>query len=155
MKRAYIVPPGCSLEFAGAGRIPVCGLTTNELSDKIREPLERDYFKKATVSVEIEDAIRQGQPGGVVYLIGSIARPGPLLLPRDQVFTLTKAIIAAGGFTQFSKSSAVRVLRYCDDGKKYDTYVNVARIMAKGEFERDIPLQPNDWVIVGQKFISF
>lgn len=155
LKRTYVVPPGCALDFAAAGRISVCGLTTDEVAAKIRTPLERDYFQKATVSVFIESATSAEHPGGVVYLIGDINRPGPLLLPREQMFTLTKAIIAAGGFTQFAKSSSVRVLRYCEDGKKYDTFVNVSRIMKKGEFERDVPLRPNDWVIVGQKLVSF
>lgn len=155
LKRTYIVPPGCALDIAAAGRMEVCGLTTEELAAKIRVPLERDFFQQANVTVFIESATNPDRPGGVVYLIGDVNRPGPLLLPAEQVFTLTKAIIAAGGFSQFAKSSAVRVLRYCEDGKKYDTFVNVERIMQKGEFELDIPLQPNDWVIVTQKIISF
>src|SRR5438876_781556 len=52
LKRAYIVPPGCTLDFAAVGRIAVCGLTPDELAAKIREPLERDYFQKATVTVD-------------------------------------------------------------------------------------------------------
>jgi len=143
------------VELSAVGRIAACGLTTDELAAKIREQLERDFFQKATVSVFIESVLSSERPGGVVYLIGDVNRPGPLLLPRDEEFTLTKAIIAAGGFTQFASSSSVRVLRYCEDGKKYDTFVNVDRIMKNGEFERDIPLRANDWVIVGQKVISF
>lgn len=155
LTRTYLVPPGCMLDLAGAGRLDVCGLTTDELATKVREPLERDYFQKATVTVSIESVTTVEHAGGVVYLIGEINRPGPLLLPRDQTFTLTKAVIAAGGFTQFGKGNSVRVLRYCEDGKKYETYVNVERIMSKGEFERDVPLRPNDWVLVTRKIVSF
>ena len=157
LNRGYLVSPSCTVDFAGAGRIEVCGLTPDELAMKIREPLERDYFQRATVTVSIESAgaTGPGGAGGVIYLIGDIGRPGPMLLPRDQAFTLTKAIIAAGGFSTFAKGNSVRVLRYCEDGKKYETYVDVDRIMKNGEFERDITLRPNDWVIVGRKIVSF
>jgi protein involved in polysaccharide export with SLBB domain len=159
LNRTYSVLPGCALEFAAVGRITVCGLTTDEVAGKIREVLERDFFQKATVTVFIESALstpeRPGAGSGVVYIVGDVNRPGPLLLPQTEVFTVAKAIIAAGGFTQFAKSSSVQVVRYCEDGKKYDTFLDVDRIMKKAEFERDIPLRANDWIVVGQKFISF
>src|SRR5947207_12306997 len=146
LNRAYLVPPGCALEFPAVGRLQVCGLTMEELANKIREGLEKDYFQKATVSVSFESTGAADRPAGagggcVVYLIGDINRPGPLLLPPNENFTLTKAIIAAGNFTQFAKSTSVRVVRYCEDGKKYETYVNVKQIMDRGEFERDVPLR--------------
>jgi polysaccharide export outer membrane protein len=155
LNRIYQVPPGCTVEIAGAGRVNVCGLTSDELAQKIREPLERDYFQKATVSVSIESSLAVEKAGGVVYVIGDVNRPGPLLLPKDEVFTVTKVIIAAGGFTQFAKSGAVRLIRYGDDGRKYETTIDVARIMKAGEFENDVPVVANDWIIVPQKFISF
>ena len=160
LNRVYPVPPNCMLDLAAAGRVKVCGLTTDELATKIKATLERDYFTHATVTVAIEGT-QGGAAGsftnGVVYVLGEVGRPGPLQLPAmDESFTVTKLIIAAGGFTTFAQGSHVRIIRYCGGAeRKYETFVNVERIMKKGEFENDLPVRPNDWVIVPQKMISF
>ena len=165
LNRTYPIPPNCTLDIAAVGRIKVCGLTTDELTAKIKSVLERDYFTHATVTVSIETqtsgnsvtSAPTGNPAvaGIVYMLGEIGRPGPMQLPPTEEFTLTKAVIAAGGFTTFARGDHVRVIRYCGTGRKYETFVNVARIMKRGEFEDDLPLRPNDWVIVPQKVISF
>ena len=169
LNRTYQVVPNCILDIAAVGRIKVCGLTTDELTAKIKAVLERDYFTHATVTVAIEslqatssssvsaNLSTAGNPnfGGIIYILGEVGRPGPMQLPATEEFTLAKAIIAAGGFTAFSRGDHVRVIRYCGTGRKYETFVNVARIMKHGEFEDDLPLRANDWVIVPQKVISF
>ncbi len=161
LNKTYPVTPSCTLDLAAVGRMKVCGLTTDELTAKIKTALERDYFTHATVTVEIAGA-QQGGGGGnnytnsIIYVLGEVGRPGPLQLPvGDDQFTLTKTIVAAGGFTIFARGDHVRVIRYCGEGRKYETYVNVERIMKRGDFENDLPLRPNDWVIVPQKVISF
>jgi len=160
LNRVYPVPPNCMLDLAAAGRIKVCGLTTDELTTKIKTTLERDYFTHATVAVTIEGTqggVTGSFTNGVVYVLGEVGRPGPLQLPTmDESFTLTKLIIAAGGFTTFAQGNHVRVIRYCGGAeRKYETFVNVERIMKKGEFENDLPVRANDWIIVPQKLVSF
>lgn len=154
LNRVYSVPANCSVDFAAVGRITVCGLTTEEVSAKIKTALERDYFAHATVTVMIESMFTPAQGVGIVYVLGEVGRPGPMQLPPDN-FTVTKAIIAAGGFTPFARGGHVLVVRYCEDGRKYQTHLDVLRIMKNGEFENDVPLRPNDWVIVPQKLVSF
>jgi len=162
--RQYRVAPNGMAEILGVGRLTVTGLTVEELAKKIKEPLERDYLQKATVTVIIETmptaTVSPEQPtggggGGVVYVLGNVGRPGPLMLPRDQVFTLTKVIIAAGGVGMFGNGAKVRVLRYDAGGKKFETFVNVDRIMKRGEFEKDIPILNGDWIIVPEKWVNF
>jgi len=160
LNRVYPVPPGCMLDLAAAGRIKVCGLTTDELATKIKATLERDYFTHATVTVTIEGTqggVTGSFTNGVVYVLGEVGRPGPLQLPTmDESFTLTKLIIAAGGFTTFARGNHVRIIRYCGGAeRKYETHVDVERIMKNGEFEDDLPVRAGDWVIVPQKFVSF
>ena len=175
LNRQYMVPPAGVVEVLGVGRLKVTGLTTDELAKKIKEPLERDYLQKATIQVTLESSASPGgMPGGampagpgggasagagggggVVYVLGNIGRPGPLMLPRDEVFTLTKVIIAAGGIATFGNGAKVRVLRYDANGKKFETRVNVERIMKNGDFEKDIVIQNGDWIIVPEKWINF
>ena len=161
LNRQYVVPPSGILEFPGAGRINIAGLTAEELTKKIKTPLEKDYFQKATVTVTI-DAVPTvagraavGGGGGVVYVLGAINKPGPLMLPQNEVFTITKVIIAAGGFNSFAKGSKVRLVRYDTNGKRYETFVNVGRIMKEGELEKDVAVQGGDWIIVPEKLFSF
>jgi protein involved in polysaccharide export with SLBB domain len=156
LNHTYVVPISGTIDFIPLGRIPVEGLTTDEVAQKIKEGLEKDYFQKATVTVAIESALASGgAAGGVIYVIGNVNRPGPLLLPKDERFTVTKAIIAAGNFAVFANGGKVQLIRYDKTGKKFVTYMDVDRIMKRGEFEKDIQVQDGDWIIVPEKLINF
>jgi protein involved in polysaccharide export with SLBB domain len=154
LNRAYLIPNSGAIDYPPLGRIVVEGLTPEELAQKIRESLEKDYFQKATVTVGVE-AVSIAGGGGVIYVIGNVNRPGPLLLPKDEKFTVTKAIIAAGNFATFANGGKVQLIRYNEAGKKYVTYIDVDRIMKRGEFEKDLPVQNGDWIIVPEKLINF
>jgi len=154
LNRAYLVPTSGAIDYPPLGRIVVEGLTPDEVAQKIRESLEKDYFQKATVTVAVE-AVPLGAGGGVIYVIGNVNRPGPLLLPKDERFTVTKAIIAAGNFATFANGGKVQLIRYNEAGRKSITYVDVDRIMKRGEFEKDISVQNGDWIIVPEKLINF
>ncbi len=157
LDKDYIIPPSGMVELQAAGRMNCLGLTTDELAQKIRAVLERDYFQTATVGVSIEamPGSSGSGGGGVVYVIGNVNRPGPLLLPKEESFTVTKVIIAAGNFAAFANGAKVRLIRYDENGKKYECSVNVDDIMKKGDFDRDVPVQNGDWVIVPEKLFSF
>lgn len=157
LDHVYVVPISGAIDFVPLGRIQAEGLTADEVAQKIKEGLEKDYFQKATVTVAIESALATGGgvAGGVIYVIGNVNRPGPLLLPKDERFTVTKAIIAAGNFATFANGGKVQLIRYDKTGKKYLTYIDVDRIMKRGEFEKDIQVQDGDWIIVPEKLINF
>jgi len=157
LDHVYVVPISGAIDFVPLGRIQTEGLTADEVAQKIKEGLEKDYFQKATVTVALESALATGGggAGGVIYVIGNVNRPGPLLLPKDERFTVTKAIIAAGNFATFANGGKVQLIRYDKTGKKYLTYIDVDRIMKRGEFETDIQVQDGDWIIVPEKLINF
>jgi protein involved in polysaccharide export with SLBB domain len=157
LNRAYLIPNSGAIDYPPLGRLVVEGLTPEELAQKIRESLEKDYFQKATVMVAVESSPIAGGAGGggVIYVIGNVNRPGPLLLPKDEKFTVTKAIIAAGNFATFANGGKVQLIRYNEAGKKYVTYIDVDRIMKRGEFEKDLQVQSGDWIIVPEKLINF
>ena len=154
LNRAYLITNSGAIDYPPLGRIVVEGLTPEEVAQRIKESLEKDYFRKATVTVAVESVPLSGG-GGVIYVIGNVNRPGPLLLPKDERFTVTKAIIAAGNFATFANGGKVQLIRYNEAGKKYVTYVDVDRIMKRGEFEKDVQVQNGDWIIVPEKLINF
>jgi len=83
----------------------------------------------------------------VIYMVGNVNRPGPLVLPKEEQFTITKAISAAGGLSASANAEKVQLVRYDSAGKKHVTYLNVDRIMQRVESE-DVPVQSGDWIVV-------
>ena len=154
LNRLYTVPGSGAIDYPPLGRIVVDGLTPEEVAQTIKQALEKDYFRQATVTCAIE-AVGQGAGGaGIIYVLGSVGRPGPMLVGKDQALTVMKVIIAAGGFTAFANKTKVELIRYDENGKKYKTIINVKRIM-DGEFEKDVPVKDGDWIIVREKLINF
>ncbi|NQU11669.1 polysaccharide biosynthesis/export family protein [bacterium] len=150
LDQQYIVPPSGEIEFPPIGIVTVEGLTPTELARKIEKQLESSYLRSATVVVQLAP---ESGGAGVVYVLGAVGRQGPISIPRRGRFTIFQAILSAGT-SGFANLGAVEILRYGQDGRKYMTKVNVARIK-KGNFEEDIPLLDGDWVLVREKLISF
>jgi polysaccharide export outer membrane protein len=82
----------------------------------------------------------------VVYVQGEVKTPGQVKFTRD--LTILRAIAQAGGFTQLAAPNRVTLLRE-EDGKKSNTRVKVSDMI--DEPSRDIPLRPNDIIIVPQR----
>lgn len=90
--------------------------------------------------------------GGKVYFLGEIAQPGMYPLPISGVdATLARTILQRGGLGKFSNGSAVRVLRKARDGTQETLVFDVESILKGGQFDRDVPLQDEDVIIVPQK----
>jgi polysaccharide export outer membrane protein len=148
LNRAYVVPSSGTIDFPPLGRMGLENLTTDEAAQKIRDGLEKHYSRKVTVTVAIESA-PPGSGGGVVYVMGNVNRPGPLVLPPGERFTMIKAIGAAGNFTASANGSKVQLVRYDKMGKKHVVYVNVDQAMKEGGLE--VEVQDGDWIFVPGK----
>ncbi len=152
LDRQMVVQPDGVIEFPPLGRVAVEGLTTDELQQRVKKDLERDYFQTATVTVTLE---KTSAGGGVIYILGSVGHQGPMAIPPGEEFTVTKVMLAAGASGPFVDLSKVEIIRYGADGKKYKTYVNVERIIDRAEFEKDIPVVHGDWLKVPEKIFNF
>jgi polysaccharide export outer membrane protein len=84
----------------------------------------------------------------VIYVQGEIKTPGAIKFSSD--LTMLKAIAQAGGFTPLAASSRVTVLRGTGP-KKTNIRVDVNDTMKSPESSPDMPLQPNDIIIVPQR----
>ena len=80
---------------------------------------------------------------GKVYIIGQVGVPGGQEIPQDETYTVSKAILRAGGFTQFSNKKKVKVIRKIgnDDSKTETFFVDVSAIWEKGRVDEDRPVQ--------------
>jgi polysaccharide export outer membrane protein len=83
-----------------------------------------------------------------VYVQGEVKTPGQVKYSRD--LTVVTAIAAAGGFTPMASPGRVQVLR-AEGSKKESFRVDVGDIISDPTNAKDVPLRPNDIVIVPQR----
>ena len=89
-----------SLPFVGA--VTAAGLSTNELSQRIRETyIKKNIYTTVDVSVSVTERY--------IYVGGEVQRPGRIVWTPD--LTAAKAIQSAGGFTLYAKETAVNLVR--------------------------------------------
>ena len=129
------------------GRFIATGKTCKQLAREIKEALEKDYYKRATVHLGL-DAINNVR--GKAYVSGQVSKPGPVSIPVDAPLKLSQAILIAGPPTQWAKLTAVKVVR--QNGRQTETMlVDADAILNKGKPEKDIVLEPDDLVIVPER----
>jgi protein involved in polysaccharide export with SLBB domain len=94
---------------------------------------------------------------GRVYLVGPVRLPGPQEIPSDEVLTISKAILRAGGFTEFADKKTVKITRKSSEtgGQDQTFTVNVGEILERGRTEADLPLQPGDLIYIQERMFRF
>lgn len=92
-------------------------------------------------------------PLSLVYITGNVKRQGSFKLDPGERLSAYAAILKAGGFARFANEKSVHVLRAMPDGSKRKITVNVADLK-KGR-RSDVILEPNDIVVVPEKWFSF
>src|SRR5256714_7631204 len=97
------------LEVPYIGLVPASGRTCKELAYSVKASLEREYYYHATAIIAV-DHISEQSPGKI-YVYGSVKQQGPQEIPADESYTVSKAIIRAGGFSDFANKRKVRVTR--------------------------------------------
>jgi protein involved in polysaccharide export with SLBB domain len=140
------------LEVPYIGRFPATGKTCKQLALELKRALEKDYYYDATVIVAV-DVMTKSR--GKVYLIGPVHAPGPQDIPSDEILTLSKAIIRAGGFADFADKAKVKVTRKGRGGRDQSFIENVGEVLEKGQTESDLPLEPGDLIFVPERLIRF
>lgn len=133
-------------------RINAVGRTCGQLQTEVKAALERELYVRATVQLGL-NRVSPVQSRGRVYMSGEIRNIGPLELPTDEDLTVSKAVLRAGGFRDFSDENDVRVYR--KGGPPKGIVVRVKRILDGVKGNDDPVLQPGDTVRVGKKFVNF
>ena len=134
------------------GRVRASGRTCKELAEAIKPMLQREYFIRATVIIGLDSASVKSR--GTVYVSGQVRSQGPIEIPAEDRLTVSKAILKAGGFAEFSDNRKVKLVRSKADGKVETIIVDVDAILTKGQIDKDPVLQADDRIIVPRKFIN-
>lgn len=89
----------------------------------------------------------------VVYVTGSVKKPGTMPILPDDELTAYTAVLRSGGFVRFANRAKIFVLRDRGNGEKQRIDVNIKRVN-KGA-STDVVLEPKDIVVVPERFFSF
>jgi protein involved in polysaccharide export with SLBB domain len=136
------------LEVPYIGLVPAQGRTCKELAYTIKNALEREYYYHATVILAVDRISEKSR--GRVYVYGSVKGQGPQEIPPDETYTVSKAIIRAGGFGDFADKRKVKLTR--KNGE--DITVDLKRIIEQGHTDEDVVVQPDDQIYVPQRLIN-
>ena len=152
-KPLFVTDSG-DLEVPLIGRFPAINKTCKQLACDLKAELEKEYYYHATVIVAV-DVMTKSR--GKVYLVGPVRMPGPQEIPSDEVLTLSKAILRAGGFGDYADKHKVRVTRKGGAAAGQDQVftVDVAEILEQGKTESDLPLIPGDLIYIPERLIRF
>jgi protein involved in polysaccharide export with SLBB domain len=137
------------LEVPYIGLVSASGKTCRELAYNIKSALERDYYYHATVILAVDKVSEKSR--GKVYVYGAVKSQGPQEIPTDETYTVSKAVIRAGGFGDFADKRKIKVTR--KSGK--DFVVDMKRVIEGGHSEEDVVVQPDDQIYVAQRLINF
>lgn len=135
------------------GVFRAAGRTCRELAHSIKSQLEKTIYQRATVIITIDSSMEDSRKGwgtqGIetFTVFGQVLRQGKYELASDQDFTISQAILMAGGFAQFANKKQVRLIRKTPQGSK-TILVNLDSIMERGRLDQDLALRDGDVIII-------
>jgi len=152
--KSLVITDSGEVDMPYLGRVSAAGKTCKQLADELKSQLEKEYYYRATVIVALDAANRVL---GRVYIWGQVRVQGPIELIVNENLTVGTAILRAGGFGDFANKKRVKLIRGGGphEGAKQTLELNMAEVLDDGKVEKDVVLQPNDFIIVPSRIINF
>jgi protein involved in polysaccharide export with SLBB domain len=152
--KPLVVTDSGELDVPYVGRVKVVGRTCADVAAELKTLLEKDYYYRATVVLGLDQISRVL---GKVYVWGEVRQQGAIEIPTNENFTAGKAILRAGGFNDWAKRNKVKVIRAAkvEGGIKEEILVDMDAVLKEGKTELDVPLQPDDFIIVPRSKVNF
>ena len=151
---ALIVADSRELDVPYVGRVSTENKTCKQLAAELKVLLEQEYYYRATVilGVDMVNKIR-----GKVYVQGSVRVQGPVELLFNEKLTAGKAILRAGGFGDFARKDKVKVIRgrTAGAGEKQTIEVNMIDVLENGKTDKDVILEPDDYIVVPERKVIY
>lgn len=151
--RSLSVTDSGDLDVPYFGLVHAAGKTSLELAREIKAQLEKKLYYKASVIIALE-LVNKTRVTGKVYVTGQVRNKGGFPIPAGETVTVSKAILNAGGFSDFSDKKNVRLVRKTDTGKR-TFIVNVQDVWNKGRLEEDLVVRPDDLIVVPARLVNY
>lgn len=151
--RSLTVTDSGDVEVPYLGLVHAAGKTSLQLAKEIKGLLQQKLYYQATVVIAVE-LVNKTRVSGKVYVTGQVRNKGGYEIPAGENFTVGKAILSAGGFSDFSDKKHVRLIRKTPEGER--TYiVNVLDVWDKSKLSEDLVVKPDDTVVVPARLINY
>jgi polysaccharide biosynthesis/export protein len=151
--RSLPITDSGDLEVPYLGLVHAAGKTCRALAGEIKTALEKTLYYKATVVISAE-AINRRRVLGKVYVSGQVRNSGGFEIAAGETLTVSRAILNAGGFSDFSDRRDVRLIRNTPKGREVRS-VNVQEILEKGNLEQDLVVQAGDIIVVLERLVKW
>lgn len=139
LTREVVVRPDGKISFPLIGDINVIGRTVEEVRAEIQKRID-EFVPNAPVSVMV---LKIMSPK--IYIVGKVGRPGMYVMAERM--TVMQALALAGGFTPFSATADILILR--DVGGKQQALNFDYDDVAKGKrLEQNFLLNTGDTIVV-------
>src|SRR6266850_6151300 len=148
--KSLLVTDSGDLEVPYLGLVHAAGKTCMDLARQVKGMLEKDLYYRATVMVSAE-VINKTRATGKVYVTGQVRNSGGFDIPAGETITVSRAILNAGGFSDFSDKKNVRLIR--KNGER--TTVNVQEVLEKGKLQADLVVQAGDLIVVPERLVKW
>lgn len=155
--RALRVTDSGEMEVPYVGRVNAAGKSCKVLAYEIKAALEKEYYIQASVILGLDTIAPKGMVSrGKVYITGAVRSQGFQEIPSDEEFTVSKAILRAGGLTEWANKRTVKLTRKGRKPSESQTIqVDLVEVLEKGKVEKDVVVQPEDRIHVSEKFLNF
>lgn len=149
--KVLVVADNGELDIPYLGRVTAAGKTCKQLCEEVKAQLEQELYYRATVIIALESANKWL---GRVYVWGQVRNQGALDMLVQENLTAGKAILRAGGFSDFANKKKVKVIRANAPPGQKIVELNMVEILEQGKTEKDITLEPDDIVVVPSRLIN-
>jgi polysaccharide export outer membrane protein len=153
--KSLVVADSGELDVPYIGRVQAVDKTCKQLGEELKVQLEKEYYYRATVILALDVANRLL---GRAYIWGQVRNQGAIDMFVGENLTAGKAILRAGGFADFANKKKVKLVRSANaatGGDKQTFELNMVDILEAGKTEKDIVLQPDDFIMVPSRLINF
>ena len=154
LPKGLVVADSGELDVPYVGRVAASDKTCKQLAEELKTRLEAEYYYRATVIIALDAA---NKLLGRIYVWGQVRNQGPIDIAVNENLTAGKAILRAGGFGDFANKKRVKIVRGggVEGTSKQSFELNMVDILEKGKTEKDVTLQPDDFIIVPSRLINF
>ena len=148
-----IITDSGDLEVPYLGLVHAAGKSCRQLASEIKGLLEKKLYYTATVMVSAQ-VINRARVLGKVYVTGQVRNSGSFDIPAGDPFTVSRAILSAGGFSDYSDKRKVRLVRKTGAGSS-TLIVNVQAVLEQGKLSEDLAVQPGDLIVVPERLVKW
>lgn len=139
LSRTAAVRPDGKINLPLIGDVMAAGVTPAQLAERITTLL-RLYLRNPQVSVTVTQFRVERS---FVYLVGQVARPGPVEIQRG--WTVMEVMAVSGGVTQRAALRRAQIIRR-STGQTIP--VDLERLLLRADRSADVPVEPGDIIMV-------